>query len=212
MPNYQNGKIYCIRSHQIEEVYVGSTTQPLSVRIGEHRRTYKGYINGKRTYLSVFEMMKYADCYIELVEDFPCNSKEQLCGREGHFIREMNSVNKKIEGRTKAEWRVDNREKILADQKEYNRKNKKKRSEYYQENKDMIRHTKRKYVENNREHVAELRRAGYQRRKEKVLDRNKERVQCQCGKEVCRGALTRHKKTFSHRQAMFNLHNILNHL
>ena len=38
MPNYQNGKIYCIRSHQTDNIYIGSTTQKLCVRMAEHKR------------------------------------------------------------------------------------------------------------------------------------------------------------------------------
>ncbi len=72
-PNFQNGKIYAIRSHQTDKVYIGSTTQPLSVRFGEH----------KRMNCSSREIMKFEDCYIELLEEFACENKMQLNRREG---------------------------------------------------------------------------------------------------------------------------------
>ena len=47
MPNYQNGKVYSIRSHSRPDlVYVGSTTQPLSKRFGGHKELKnKNYIS-----------------------------------------------------------------------------------------------------------------------------------------------------------------------
>ena len=42
--------------------------------------------------------------YIELFENFPCNSKEELNKREGEIIREIGTVNKTIAGRTHKEY------------------------------------------------------------------------------------------------------------
>ena len=41
--DYQNGKIYCLRSHKTDLVYVGSTCQPLYKRLNEHKNYYKMY-------------------------------------------------------------------------------------------------------------------------------------------------------------------------
>ena len=59
MPNYSEGKIYAIRSHQTDRVYVGSTTQPLSKRFYEHKTGYQSYLNNPKIYVSSFEMFKY---------------------------------------------------------------------------------------------------------------------------------------------------------
>jgi hypothetical protein len=50
-------------------------------------------------------MVQYDDCYIELLELFPCNSKEELCKREGELQRLHidKLVSKRIEGRTRKE-------------------------------------------------------------------------------------------------------------
>ena len=47
MVNYQNGKIYKLVSSFTDEVYYGSTTQPLHVRKGGHKKDYKGWKNDK---------------------------------------------------------------------------------------------------------------------------------------------------------------------
>ena len=42
--------------------------------------------------------------FIELIEDYPCESVEQLRKREGEYIIELGTLNKKIEGRSKKEY------------------------------------------------------------------------------------------------------------
>ena len=39
--DYKNGKIYCIRNNINDDIYVGSTTQPLSKRMALHRQDAK---------------------------------------------------------------------------------------------------------------------------------------------------------------------------
>ena len=54
MPNYQNGKIYTIRSHQTDEIYIGSTANCLSKRLNDHKADYKRWKDGKRNYITSF--------------------------------------------------------------------------------------------------------------------------------------------------------------
>ena len=108
MPNYKNGKIYSIRSYQTDNIYIGSTTRPLSERMNEHRSKYKKFLQGNFHYLTSFEILKYEDAYIELIQEIPCNNIMELNKYEGNYIRHMDCVNKRIEGRTKYEWRKDN--------------------------------------------------------------------------------------------------------
>ena len=98
--NYSNAKIYCIRSHQTDKIYVGSTTRELCQRLAEHRRDFK--IKHRNT--SSFELLKYDDYYIELIKECPCENVQQLRKIEGKYIRKMNCVNKKVAGRTKKEY------------------------------------------------------------------------------------------------------------
>ena len=136
MINYQNGKIYAIKSYQTELIYIGSTTRPLSQRLGQHRVNYKN-----NTGISSKEILKYPDYYIELIELFPCNSKEELHKREGYFIKQNSNicVNCCIAGRTIKEYRNDNVEKIKEQCKQYRLTNaeqiKEQRKQRYQKHK-----------------------------------------------------------------------------
>ena len=71
--------------------------------------------------------------YIELFENFPCNSKEELNKREGEIIREIGTVNKQIAGRTYKEYYEDNKDEMLKKMKEYRQNNKGKKKEYDEE-------------------------------------------------------------------------------
>ena len=128
MVNYQNGVIYAIRSHQCDDIYIGSTCQPLHKRFHDHKKHYKYWLEGKTNYTSSYEIIKYNDCYIEEIEKYPCNDKQELHKREGQIIRETkNCINKRIAARTYKEF--------YNDTKEYQ---KERHQRYYKENKEMI--------------------------------------------------------------------------
>ena len=99
--------VYQIISKSFDKVYVGSTTETLSRRLSRHMEKYRNhYGNG-----SVNQVLKHGDCSINLIEKQPL---EQLKQREGYWIRELNSVNIRIDGRTKRQYYLDNRDKIIA--------------------------------------------------------------------------------------------------
>jgi len=103
MNKYQNGKIYTLRSHQTEKIYIGSTIQPLSQRFHHHKSKCK------ITNISSKEIFKFDDAYIELLESYPCNNKEELNKREGELIRlnKEKCVNICIAGRSIHDYKVE---------------------------------------------------------------------------------------------------------
>ena len=107
MVNYQNGRIYTLRSHQTDDIYIGSTTRMLRKRMAEHRYNYKH----RKTHTSAHQILQYEDCYIELLEEFPCDNKEQLEKREMECVRNMDCVNKLKWRRTRTEYMREYREK-----------------------------------------------------------------------------------------------------
>ena len=94
MPDYQKGKIYKIISNETDEVYIGSTTQTLSLRLGGHKRNYKKYLNNKYSYTTSYNILKYDDVKIILIEECPCDNREQLLKREQYYIDNMDCINK----------------------------------------------------------------------------------------------------------------------
>jgi hypothetical protein len=151
---YQNGKIYAIKSFQTNDVYYGSTTKSLSKRLIGHKAHYKLWQNNNYNYVTSFEIIKYDDCFIELYELYPCNSKTELEKREGQVIRENNNaVNKVIAGRTKKEYcadNVDNKKLYDENYRENNRdKIKQKQNQYYIDNADKVKLKTSQYRKDN---------------------------------------------------------------
>ena len=179
MSNYQNGKIYSIRSHQTDKIYVGSTTQSLSKRMSAHRTAYKKYIINNDIYVTSYDILKYDDAYIELIELYPCYSKEELHRREGQIIRATNCVNKCIPGRDRTEYD----------------------KQYYQDNKEQIMLQKKQYYVQNKEQKYTYNKQYYDQNKEMI----NQKITCECGSEIVKQGLSRHKKSKIHLTKMLEL-------
>ena len=180
MVNYQEGKIYTLRSHQTDKVYVGSTCTPLPKRLYSHRGEYKRWKDGQNYYCTAWEIVQFEDCYIELHETYLCQSKAELHRREGEIIREIDCVNKRIEGRTDAEYREDNKVHIAEITKKYEQANKEKiaaRKKVYDiSNKEKIAERKHGYYLKNKEHI-NARTNAYKQRKKKETQQSLNVVQ-----------------------------------
>lgn len=182
--DYQNGKIYTLRSKETDLYYIGSTTQPLSKRMTEHRAVFKREgLGSKKT---ACKIMKYADAYIELLELFPCANKEELNKREGELQREFrtNIVNYKMEGRTEEEkkayaekWRSEHRvekvvvvktlEDLKAEKRAYNIK-------YNAEHKEKIAELQQLKYERNKVGTLEKAKGYYAENAERIKEQKKE--------------------------------------
>ena len=150
MPNYQNGKIYTIRCKNDDTlIYVGSTCETLSRRLTTHRASYKA--NNSRFFYTFID--SWEDWYIELYEECPCNTKEELRKREGEVIRSIGTLNYEIAGRTKKEYEDDNKLIRQSQKKIYYINNKDKIREYRENNIDKIKAKDKKYAENNKEKI-----------------------------------------------------------
>lgn len=185
--DYQQGKIYCLRSHQTDDIYIGSTTQPLSVRMAGHRRKCKHWKEGKGHYVSSYELLEYDDCYIELIEKCPCDCRMELERREGQLIREMDCINKRVAGRTKKEYTEENREMVLQ-----------RKKEEYQRNKERYRQRKKEYYQENKEHITQQKKEYNETNKEKIRERRNKKVTCECGCTYTRSNKVNHERSKKH--------------
>ncbi len=119
MVNYQNAKIYKLVSNSTDKVYIGSTCQSLTKRKAKHKDDYKRYLQGKCRYITSFQLVELGDIDIVLLENYSCNSQEELHKKERFYIEGNNCVNKCIPTRTYKEYNDANKEKA----KEYRLKN-----------------------------------------------------------------------------------------
>ena len=150
MPDYKNSKIYKLVSPHTDKIYIGSTTQILSQRLSQHKRT--------KTTKSHF-LFELGDVKIILIEDCPCNRKEELLKKERYYIENFDCLNKCIPGRKYKEYYQDNKKIIREKTKdyliEYNKNNEDKlkiyRKKYYEKNKKLIAEKQKKYNEQRKQ-------------------------------------------------------------
>ena len=200
MPDYSKGKIYKIINTQNEIIYIGSTIQKLSCRFCKH--THKG--GGNK---------------IILIENFSCNSKEELVQKEQDYIDQYNNLlnkqraynskeyNKNCKLKYDKKYRINNKEKIKEQNKEYRIKNldklKERKKEYINNNKEKEKERHNIWYENNKQTEREKGKLYYQNNKEKLKEINKEyyqknkvKVKCDlCNAEITKQGLSDHKKT-----------------
>jgi len=182
--DYQQAKIYCIKVNTEEEYlpYVGSSCKRLlSQRMNQHRDDYKKWKNGKYGFLSSFTLFeKYGvqNCYIELIESFPCNTSDELRKKEREHIEKQECVNI-----VKKPFRTIEEEIIY-------KKNWNKNNNSYVE----------KYQKEHKEEITEYKSNYYQKNKEEISEKGKETYECPCG-SICRKvAKARHERSIKHQK------------
>ena len=166
--------------------YIGATVESLSQRMAKHRRNYKVYLKngsgGHCTSFDIFNEFGIKNCKIELIEKYSCYSKAELSSREGYHIKNNDCVNKVVAGRKIAEYRHDKQDDIKA----YVKK-------HYHENRDRELERNRIYKQNNKMKIAEYRRT-----------HDCEPIICECGCQIRRAGIARHRKTKIHIDVMQN--------
>ena len=187
MDKYNNAKIYKIIDNNYTKCYIGSTCESLSQRMARHRQHYKYYLttNPKKSMTSfyLFDEMGIDNCKIELIENFPCNNKEELLKREGYHIQNNECVNRCVAGRTAKEYK-----------------------EYYNPmNTEKIKEGLHKWYEKNKEKVKQYNETYRENNKDKIQARSKEVVECSCGAVITKYKLNRHIQSKKHQEYLNNL-------
>lgn len=145
MSNYEQGKIYKIACNETGEVYIGSTTSKyLSQRLSCHKAP-SNTCNSKH-------IINRGNYDIVLIENYPCNSKDELHKRERYWIENTeNCINLVKPIATKEELeqkRKDYRETHKEEQKQWGH-------DWYENNKEHHREVCQKYQEEHKEHLLE---------------------------------------------------------
>jgi hypothetical protein len=171
MPDYSNGKIYKVTSSKVDLPYIGSTTQSLSSRLSGHRRDYQQCNSGNVQYHSTssFEIVQHDDAIITLLEEWPCNDREELLMKEREWFDKIPNLNK-------------NRPFVSAEEyKEIFRLDAKK---HYHNNKEKELKNRAEYAKNN---IA------------KITQRISKKYNCDCGSRYTHGNRSVHLKTQGHK-------------
>ena len=143
MPDYSKGKIYKITGSGL--IYIGSTVQTLSRRMSKHISEKKV---GRKCASNL--LIGLDDCMITLIEDYPCERKEQLLMRERYYYDLYDCVN--------LQSPIRNEEDNLA-KRDYQKK-------YYENNKENYLLYLKKYYNDNKEIIINKRNENKEKKKE----------------------------------------------
>jgi hypothetical protein len=204
---YQNGKIYKITDKNFTECYIGSTIQSLAVRFGGHKKDLKKHLQGKKSSMTSFALFKkygVENCQILLVESFPCKNKEELNSREAFHIKNTPCVNKRIEGRTDKQRRIDKKEQYSLMNKRYVENNIDKVREYRKKYNKAHEAERKQYYNTNKEALLQKHREYVQRNKEALHAKRYEKKKCECGVMYTHDHRSRHVRTALHQRNLEN--------
>lgn len=183
MSDYSKGKIYCLYSENLNEVYVGSTTNSLCERLAHHNHHYKND-NQKKTTSCILYNYGEKIC-IKLLENFPCNSKNELELKEREWIEKTeNCVNKLIPTRDWKERRANN----IEAHNQYMKK-------YREENAEAIKEKEKAYKEANKQKASEQHKIWVAANAERIKANRQTIITCEvCGEQTSKGNKWRHDK------------------
>jgi Iap family predicted aminopeptidase len=154
-----------------------------------HRKDYRSFQNGtsgKCMAYDLFDEYGIENCSIVLIENFPCESKEELYRRERYWIETMECVNKVIpivsfeeKKEKQKKWREQNKDKLVEDKKSY-----------YVENKEHCDKKSKEWYNNNKQKYNEYRIKNH--------DKLFEKIQCECGGAYIRKHKATHERSKKH--------------
>ena len=191
--DYSKAKIYQIINDVSDDIYIGSTCQPLSKRMAEHRTSMRSKRDSHIKRYQKMEEIGVEHFIIELIEETPCENIEQLRAIEGKYIRKLGTKNSQVAGRTSSDFCKEFKER------------------YYPQ--------KKIYKENNRERINEKSKDYYKEKKETICENNRQRyngitsVKMTC--DVCGTVHNKknkplHLRSKKHQEALKNPNNINN--
>jgi hypothetical protein len=207
MAKYLNGKIYMITTQHNCKIYIGSTIQTLEERLKDHKTRYNLWKtdNTRQTFLSSFELLDFDDYKIELIENFPCDTEQELYKREGFYMKLHRPfiVNIHILTRTQQEWRDEHKPLKQGINKKYYEENKEyikeQHKQYIADNQEKVKETKKKHYEENKEAILSKDKIYYNKNIDKIKERNHTLKKCDtCNIEVKRHSYYAHLKTKNH--------------
>jgi len=142
---------------------------------GSTIRKLKDRLNDHKTHpdeSAVRSILKRGNYDMLLVEDFNCNNKTELLWRERWWIENNECVNIRLP--------IHTPEEIRQSRLDYSNSH---NATYYEEKRQQILEQKKEYYKTN---------------KDKIDERKKEKITCDCGSVVSRCCLSQHRKTKKH--------------
>jgi len=202
-------KIVCL-DDSVKLCYVGSTAN-WKARNHAHKNTCNNE-NSKQYNYKIYKTIRENGGWsnFKMIE---IGKKDQLTKRQAEQIEELYRVELKANMNTQRCFLTDEqkREQIREYHKEYYQANQEKYKEYNKHNKNyrlVNKENKKEYDKEyrlaNREKIKEHHQEYYLANREKINEHRSEKIVCECGDQIRRDCLARHKRSDNHKQNMEN--------
>jgi putative protein kinase ArgK-like GTPase of G3E family len=203
MVKYEKSIIYklCCKNPEIKDEYIGSTTNFYRRKTAHKHRCILETCDHYNLFVYKFirDNGDWENWDMVEVEKYNAIDKNDLHKRERYYIETLKpSLNKSTPTRTKKEWAEDNKERLAEKQKEYYKNNIEKIEKYREDNKEQHSKTKKEHYEKNKEKILESQKEYREKNKEKISEKTKEKIVCECGKEITKCNKSRHEKSKRH--------------
>lgn len=190
--DYSNTIIYklCCKDINITEIYVGHTTD-MRKRKYQHKTACNNEISKKYNY-NVYQFIRdnggFENWDMIEIERFEAIDGNDARKKERYWIEELKAtLNMIIPSRTHKEWEEENKDNI----KELRKIN-------YEYNKDYIIKRNKAYRDNNKEEYINRYMIYNNKNKEIILQKAKEKIECECGCLIRKYDLKIHQQTKKH--------------
>ena len=210
------GSIYKIIHIDSNITYIGSTAGTVNDRWYQHKKAYKKWLNNKEKNSCIaiypyFEQYSIDRFKMILIKSYDVVDKKHL------YVYEQLAINRTKCVNTNAAMQLVG-DKCMS--KHYREQNRDKRKEYYQVNKQSISEQQKQYKEANKQSIStrkkhyyqanreqkkqyyqdnrEQKKQYYQVNREKISKQKSVQVTCECGAQVRRDSLKKHKKSAKH--------------
>ena len=185
---YENSKIYKLVCED-GCYYYGSTTSTLTNRLSKHKSNSK--IENSKLYTHI-KGLGWDKVRIQLVEQFPCENKQDLLQKENEYILSgkddnlcLNTIRAHVTSEQriidKQTYRDGSRDIINERARVYREQNKEKIKEsmkkWYSEHKEEQANKQKQYQETNKVAIKEQRKQFYEDNKERLLKEKKEQYE-----------------------------------
>lgn len=202
---YACGQIYkVVNKNNPDEFYIGSTRNTLRVRWADHKKSMKSEHFRGLLYVRMRELG--FDCFsMVLVEDWPCDNKDQLRQREDYWIRTLRPTLNMTRAYLTPEDRQEYRVQIRAHRVEKDRAWREANKETIAESKRLKREAHKLEISAEELKAEQRRKADYakeyrDKNKELVLAKRREKIRCEiCDVEIVRASKYDHERSEKHK-------------
>lgn len=209
MVNYKNGKLYKLTNSVNDDIYIGSTAETtLARRMTNHRKDAKT----RKSYLyQQMRLIGIENFKIVLLEDYPCENKDQLRAKEDEWIQRLKpKLNQVRAYRTdeelrdyKAQYYNEHKDKLLNQSIKYYEEHKDERldyqAKYRDEHRDKINERQAMYYLEHKDERLEYQTKYRQDNKERINAKQKEKIICDiCQCKIRKDSKAKHEQSKKH--------------